>query len=315
MALVFLAAGCDSMDATTRGSNASTDDPALSQLAAGLAESASLSSTTAQQVNTILARHAGDEREPGFLWYVAADLQATLSDDEKERILARPERNENQGPRFRQRRGGNDRDRGLRQNRRGSRGDGFLNDLLTDEQRDQLKAIRESYGPQRRALRDSARSGVLSREEARTQAQALHEAMRAEIDALLTDEQKAALEAKREERRADREVHTAAVRAAMQDALDLTDEQVATLETLKEEQKEAFDALREQFGQEGFDREQFREQRSTLRTEYQEALAGILSEAQLETVKIHHVLARHRIGHRATQGGRQGPPGLHRPKG
>ena len=113
------------------------------------------------------------------------------------------------------------------------------------------------------------------------------EAFHAEFETILTDEQKAKLEehraemeehraerqAKREARRGDHEAAREAGRDAMQDALGLTEEQIA-----------AIDALR---GEWSADADESREER---RAAHEAAMEEILTDTQLEIVALHRAL-------------------------
>ncbi len=143
------------------------------------------------------------------LWTLATALQQNLTVEQKEKFLAQGERMiafgkgvqtgrrqaiANQAsargrvaPRERARRDGQGRGPQIRS--RQPVVDRMI-DSLTDEQKVELKALRESNGEKMRALRESVRSGEVDREDARKQMGAMRESMREEADAVLTDEQK-----------------------------------------------------------------------------------------------------------------------------
>ncbi|MEM1094762.1 MAG: Spy/CpxP family protein refolding chaperone [Bacteroidota bacterium] len=303
---------CDSTNAALDTSG--IDSPQLETMVNALADDLDLPEGTTQDLSDAVAARQDDQREPGFLWYVAADLQERLSDSQKADLFAKAEaRREARRERmeaFRENRGDGER---ARRNRRGARqgGGDALERLrenapitLTDEQKEAMQAVREQYAPQLKALREQVQAETLTREEAREQGKALREAMQAEIQAILTDEQKAALEAAREERqakRAERKDQRAdrreATRNAMIDALALTDEQQAAIAALRDEQKTERTATREQFraareNGETIDRAALREQAREARTDHRTAMADIFTDDQQEIIQIHRILAQ-----------------------
>ncbi|GAB5520169.1 MAG: hypothetical protein RhofKO_24200 [Rhodothermales bacterium] len=303
---------CDTTNAALDTS--SIDSPQLETMVTSLADDLDLSAQTTQDLSNAVAARQDDQREPGFLWYVAADLQESLSDSEKADLFAKAETQREalreRMEAFRENRQGTE---GMRRNRRGVRQGGGealerLRDNapieLTDEQKEAMKAVREQYRPQLQALREQVQAETLTREAAREQGKALREAMKADVQAILTDEQKATLEAAREERKAKREDRNdqradrrEASRNAMIDALDLTDEQQAALAALRDENKTEREATREQVkaareNGETVDREAMREQAQAARTAHREAMDDILTDDQQEIVQLHRILAQ-----------------------
>lgn len=292
LALLFLAA-CDSGQLLEE-TEPLDDDTA--QMADALVQDLALSTQEATALRTSMASHEGLRGEPGFLWRVAADLQASLTAEQKERLFARAEQMQQRDHRPRH------------QRRQALRfllgdhlhGDGPLADVfatLTDEQRQALETIRESYRPQLRDLMAQRRDGALDAADFREQMQALREAMRAEIEAVLTDEQKAALEAAREQMKADREERRAAVAAVRDEVLGLTDEQKTALEELHAEHRAELQSLREQLEAGTAEPDELREAFEALREAHTEALAAVLTAEQLEIVTIHRIL-QHHVGKR-----------------
>ncbi len=295
LALVVLIglSACESPTASDEVIDINTIDTA--DLSQTLTSELALTTVQQQAVSAIMTTHDGRAHEPGFLWYVAADLQETLTDAQKERLLARTDSmrgNGHFGHRSPRRRGGNG---------------GGLRDLLTDEQLEAAAAIRETYQPQFEALLEALRSESISRGEFHIQMQALQEAMRAEIEALLTDEQREALEARRAEREQAREEYRQQEQAAMEDALGLSADQITALANLMEQHQANREALREQFEAGDLTEEALHEALTALKAAQDEALQALLDETQYEIVQIHDALA-HRAKRRGGQG-RRGPGG------
>jgi len=263
-------------------------------------------------------------REPGFLWRVAAELQATLTDDQKARLFERLERAGDM-----RRQGGAD--GGAMQQRRpgqggpggqqapgmggpdGQRGGGVTRLDLSDDQKEAIAAIREAYKPEIEAILTEREN--LTRAEIKEQLDALHETIRAEIEGVLTAEQLAQLEewkAEAELRRAERDAALEAAREqaklVMIEVLGLTDDQVAALEELRLAAEAEREAIRELI-ESGADREEIQAQAEAQREAHQEALASILDDTQFEVTLIHQAIAQRSKMKRGQGGPGAGGPG------
>jgi Spy/CpxP family protein refolding chaperone len=264
-----------------------------------------LTDEQAAAVREIVEAYRDQGREPGALWAAAAELQGILTSEQIAAIEERVSQKRSE-MRTRARRGdpsGGERARG----NRGDRGDVIPD--LTDEQSAQLEAIRESYGPQMREIREAVRDGSLSQEEARARMQDLRDAMHAEVSAILTEEQLAALEAHRAEAEARREEagdrreqnrdewqdRREAAHEAMVEALGLSSDQVAALEALRESTR-------------GEGRPSSAEEAEQRREAHREALWQILDDEQQEIWILHDSLrqmgSRQGAGQRAGRGAR-----------
>jgi hypothetical protein len=254
-------------------------------------------------------------REPGTLWYAAADLQGVLSSEQIAAIDARgSEGGERVGDRRSRARRGSGPSEGLGGadgNRNGEGRHGSLDVLdLSEEQLAQLKKIQHSYAPELTAIRDAVRDGSLSREEAGERLESIRETMHEAMQGILTTDQivlleeyRSEAEARREGMRSQWEERRQAERAAMVSALELTEEQVAAL-----------DALTERPEREG---RPSPEEMQALRDAHHQALLDVLDDDQEEIWTLHNSLvrsfARHRASGRADHGfsgeGRRGRRG------
>ncbi len=318
--LAGLAGACDGSPTETQdeSTTAAESDVDLSIVFGDLAEGLGLTDDQIEAVRTILERYRGQERQSGTLWYAAADLQDVLSSEQIDALLARQAELRAEKRARRGEMGGRFGDESGR--RSGFRGPGsdsgtdpeeFRDALnLSDEQLAEMKQIRESFAPQLEEIRDGVRSGSITRDEARARIDQIREAMHEALVGILTEEQLAALEehrahaeARRGEAETRREERAQAARAAMVEALGLTDDQVAAMETLKDT-----------FRREG---RPSAEEAETRREEHRRAIVDILDDEQEEIWSLHGVLsqlfARHQAGVRARDGlasdGRRGRRG------
>jgi len=305
----FGVAGCGGEDAPTEpvgGSVVSDDLLANADLGGAISEvtqSLGLSDEQLAKIQELAARSRDQEPEPGAAWYAAAELQTILSSDQ---IAALGNRLENSPGRIRMERGerSGNRDGAREHSGAGSRpggklsggGHGYAWLDLTEQQQAQIQAILESHQAEIQALREDLRASDLSPDEMRSRAEAVREAVRAEIEPLLTQEQRdrlqereAGLEQRREAAMEKREVarqRGEAEHAAMVDALGLTDAQIEQMEELRQD-----------------------------RGAHREAFAEILTDDQLEVVAVHRALEAHRFrtgrpdGHARGAGRRSGGEG------
>jgi len=246
--------------------------PDLNAVAQRMAEQLQLSEATAQALREAFARHAGRYEQGGFFWYVAAELQRRLNDEQRAEFWEKPLRAESKRPprrRWQARQGRPDlRMRRERLHRQDDRPparraawmvapDERLADYLalTEAQRDSLAVFRRRQHDALRELLRQRRQGTLSAETFREQARQIREQYRARFRQLLTPEQ---------QERLDRlEAMPENSRKAMMEVLRLTDTQ---------QQQLAARAL-----QPGLDRR---------------ALDEILTPEQQEIVRLHHRLVR-----------------------
>ena len=315
---VFTLAACGDSNFVTN-----TDDEAtpaeLNELAARLSTDLSLSTEQANQVNSLLT--VDDKPSPGHLWAVAAELQQTLTDEQKATLIEKAaERRaefadgmrgrrfnrdgQGQGRRFNREGDGT----GRRFQRQGNDGPGFMNDFLTPEQQEAMKALRETSRAEMKALVEARRDGSLTDEAFREQAKALREANHEAMQELLTDEQKATLEQKRAERKATFEARQDAAQAARVEALGLTADQEVALAEMREAHQAEMKAFFEQARSGNADREAIRAEIQTIREANKAALADVLTPEQIEITDIHNALmggiAARRGGPRGVRGGR-----------
>ena len=319
--LMITLAACDSGTAPEAEQELAAE--AAAALQTELTQELSLSSAQQGDVQGIMNRHEGQEHEPGFLWAMAAELQATLTDEQKQELFDRTTKDrgdlctsgrfgdmgEGPGGFGLPRRGGSLGGHGYGFNGGGS----CFDDVLTDEQKEAVDALRESFRVDIGALRDQRSDGTLDQEAFREQLQALHDALGAEIDALLTDAQRDALEAcradRQAEREAEREARRAADRAAMSDALGLSADQETDVFALLDAHKAEVQALVGEFQDDLINCEDFQATMTDLKATHDESLQTPLGETQWEIVLIHRALSHRMRRHGQRRGGRFGGPG------
>lgn len=300
---------------------ADTDDAAL-QLASSLAQELDLSSAQTQALDASLDGEGDRMREPGALWYLAARLQEELTDAQKAALFERAEAMTDvcairgEGPLGR----GHGMD-GRHPPHDGRFMDGLMHhpiriigDLLTDEQQAAIEDLMARYRSAVAGLMASFRSGEITEEEFRAGIAALRQALREEVAAQLTDEQRAELEARLEEKRAAvearRDARQEQSRAAMFAVLGLTGADADAVRAILDETAVEREALLEQARSGAIDAQALAAALQELHENERVELQLLLDPTQWEIVEIHDALSvRMGCGFRRAHPHRPGSPG------
>lgn len=280
----LLVAGCDTMN---NDSDVSLDDPELQALAEGLNADIGLSKSSDDAFKDALNRHGKDgkhRRDPGFLWNVAAEMQESLTQEEKDKMfewmdansvafLHAPERKDHRGP-------------------KGDKGGIDIRLMMTvmdTDQQEALKNIMDSYRSQMDAVMRAMKDGTKDEATAKAEIEALELAMKNEIDSLLTDDQKDRIDRLQADMKQKRDDAFQLERDAMVAALEMTTEQEASLAEINQKHEDALKALFEEMKNAGdsADRKGFEDRIKVLNATRNNELELLFSDKQLEVVKVH----------------------------
>ena len=289
--LLLFAVGCDNPMLDNR---VELDNSELQDFSSELASDLGLSKTSASAVNDVLNRHGrgGKHKEPGFLWKVAGELADKLSDEEKARLFEKME--EKEIPLF-----------GTPKIKKGKKSkDPFsvIKKVLTDDQKVTFKAIKIAYKEKFKVINEQVKDGTLSKEDAKAQKNALKEAFKAEIDALLTDEQKAQLEQNKADRKEKRKAYKDSTKAVKIAVLGMTQDQVSAFDAANQEARDAAKALFEKSKNGDIDKDTLREGLKNIFAAKNEKMAGIFDDSQLEIIKIHKAHSLRKKKHKSKKG-------------
>ena len=280
----LLVAGCDTMN---NDSDVSLDDPELQALAEGLNADIGLSKSSDDAFKDALNRHGKDgkhRRDPGFLWNVAAEMQGSLTQEEKDKMfewmdansvafLHAPGRKDHRGP-------------------KGDKGGIDIRLMMTvmdTDQQEALKNIMDSYRSQMDAVMRAMKDGTKDEATAKAEIEALELAMKNEIDSLLTDDQKDRIDRLQADMKQKRDDAFQLERDAMVAALEMTTEQEASLAEINQKHEDALKALFEEMKNAGdsADRKGFEDRIKDLNATRNNELELLFSDKQLEVVKVH----------------------------
>ena len=292
--MLLVITGCEN---SMRSESSNLDSAELQELSSELTYDLGLSKSSTDAMNRSLNRHGkgGKHREPGFLWKVAAEMSDQLTDEEKAVLFEKMD--EKDIPLF-----GGSKGKKSKSGKKGKSQSRDLFNMLTDDQKDLYKAMMAAYKEKFKSLRDQVKDGSLSKEDAKVQMKSLKDALRAEVDALLTDDQKAQLEQNKADRNAKRQAYRDSSKAVMVDALGMTEDQVSAYDAANQEAKDATSALFEQAKNGDIDRETLRASLKLVFTTKNEKLTAIFDDQQLDIIKIRKALEMRMKKHRSSKG-------------
>jgi hypothetical protein len=304
---IFATIGCDKL---MKDETILVDDPELQAFSEGLNTDVGLSKKSINALNDALNRHGKDgkhRRDPAFLWKVSAEMQGKLSNEEKERLFGWMD--DNNVPYLY----GGGMDAKARRGPGGDRGGMDLRAVfavLDEAQRESLKSIMDSYKSQMEEVMKKAKDGTIDREAAKAELEALEATMRAEIEALLTDEQRQKLEDMQAGMKQKMEEMRQAAHDAMVSALEMTPDQESGLETINNESGEAQRGLIEKARAEDMSREDLQDALKQLIADRNSKIEALFSDKQIEIIKIYTALgmqySKHCGDKRGDKGGNTG---------
>lgn len=306
MLALFATMGCEGLN---KDEAVHLDDEELQAFSDGLDADVGLSSSSINALNAALNKHGKDSKhrhDPGFLWKVAAEMQGKLSDEEKARLFKWMD--ENSVPYL----FGGGMDHKGHGGPKGDKGGADLRmiyKMLTDDQKVALEEIMESYGKQMRAIMEEVKAGTKDKDSARTELEALTEAMKSDIDDLLTDEQKQKIEELKTEMEQKMAEAKAAAHQAMVDALEMTAEQESGLETINKESAEAVKTFLTKAKDEDMDKKDVHEGLKSLMGERNDKIEALFNDKQTEIIKIYTALGMQYSKHCGDKKGRDGKKG------
>ena len=242
-------------------------------------------------------RNSGDYYpDNASLWRLALYLQENLTEEQKERLLSPPDDLDPQA--FSE-----ENDHHYKRLRHHQRMDEYIRSILTVEQESEYNEMIDYKTTVMDELFTALRAGTIIKEELHLEMMGLMEWFRAAMDKLLTDDQKAILEAIHKEkddhwRRGKGGFGKHAgnydkIRQEMYDVLGMTAEQIQTLESFGESFKAALESLHNDFvnGIINLTPEEYRTNVVEITASFHEEKQTVFTAKQLEIIEIHRALA------------------------
>ena len=242
-------------------------------------------------------RNSGDYYpDNASLWRLALYLQENLTEEQKERLLSPPDDLDPQA--FSE-----ENDHHYKRLRHHQRMDEYIRSILTVEQESEYNGMIDYKTTVMDELFTALRAGTIIKEELHLEMMGLMEWFRAAMDKLLTDDQKAILEAMHKEkddhwRRGKGGFGKHAgnydkIRQEMYDVLGMTAEQIQTLESFGESFKAALESLHNDFvnGIINLTPEEYRTNVVEITASFHEEKQTVFTAKQLEIIEIHRALA------------------------
>ena len=248
-------------------------------------------------------RNSGDYYpDNASLWRLALYLQENLTEEQKERLLSPPDDLDPQA--FSE-----ENDHHYKRLRHHQRMDEYIRSILTVEQESEYNEMIDYKTTVMDELFTALRAGTIIKEELHLEMMGLMEWFRAAMDKLLTDDQKATLEAMHKEkddhwRRGKGGFGKHAgnydkIRQEMYDVLGMTAEQIQTLESFGESFKAALESLHNDFvnGIINLTPEEYRTNVVEITASFHEEKQMVFTAKQLEIIEIHRALAHRFMRH------------------
>ena len=231
------------------------------------------------------------KREPGFLWYLAAEMQSTLTDKEKSEIFAIMENKNLKKNSQRKKNEGLERDK--KNNNGHNKGEKNLFEIITEDQRIEYNLIVEDFTLRMDSIKNRVESGEISREDVELEIEENYSLMNQAIDDLLTEDQKIQLIEMKAKREKEKEEFYLEMKNAKSEALGLSDNQIQSLESFQKDFEDLMLELRLQIGSEELNKEILTEKIESINENHRTNIESILNDVQIEILKIHRFLSHH----------------------
>ena len=230
-------------------------------------------------------------REPGFLWYLAADMQSNLNSEEKAEIFMKVKNKNHKKNKYKQK--NNEFERDEKNNNGHNQGEKDLFEIITENQMIEYNLIVENFMNRMDLIKNRVESGEISREDVESEIEENYSLMNQAIDDLLTDDQKIQLIEMKAQRAKEKDAFYLAMKEAKNDALGLSDNQIESLKAFQKDFEDLMLNLKNQIEVGEVDKETARESIDSLKINHRKNIESILNDVQIEIMKIHNFLSYH----------------------
>ena len=291
---LFLLMGCENL--LQNKDEITIDSQELEFFSRSIEEDISLSRNSTNKlrngINEFGVKNKLDKnREPGFLWYLAAEMQSNLNSEEKAEIFTKVKNKNHKKIKYKQK--NNEFERDEKNNNGYNQGEKDLFKILTEEQMIEYNLIVENFMIMMDSIKNRMESGEISREDIESEIEENYSLMNQAIDDLLTDDQKIQLIEMKAQRVKEKEAFYLEMEEAKNDALGLSDNQIESLKAFQKDFEDLMLNLKNQIEVGEVDKETARESINSLKTNHRKNIESILNDVQIEIMKIHNFLSYH----------------------
>ena len=234
----LLLAGCEN---PFSANEIQLDSSELEQFSSDLEIELGLSSKNTKTLRKALGRHGGKgrwEKDPGFIWKLAAELQETLSDEGKEKIFYRLNKLKEHSKDDRIDQSAKDRDKHKKEPF------DAIQKVLSENQKEEFNLIMENHRFELSSIIEAIQSGEITRDNGEEMIKELDESLKSSIDSLLTAEQKSQLKEMKKEFEAKKKAFDEKVELAKIEALELTNDQIIAFDKAQEKLNNELDSIK-----------------------------------------------------------------------
>ena len=291
---LFLIMGCENL--LQNNDEVAIDSEELEFFSRSIEEDISLSKNSKNKlrrgINEFGEKNKHDkDRKPGFLWYLASEMQSTLNDEEKAEIFANIENKNHKKDKPRQKH--NEFERDEKNNKGHNQGEKDLFEIITDVQMIEYNLIVENFTIRMNLIKNRLESGEISREDVELEIEENYSLMNQAIDNLLTEDQKIQLIEMKAQREKEKEEFYLAMEEAKNKALGLSDNQIESLGSFQKDFEDSMLNLRLQIEAGELNKETAGESIKSLRENHRLNIESLLNDVQIEIMKIHNFLSYH----------------------
>tara|TARA_S200000501_G_scaffold125879_1_gene118937 strand:+ start:13461 stop:14468 length:1008 start_codon:yes stop_codon:yes gene_type:complete len=291
---LFLIMGCENL--LQNNDEVAIDSEELEFFSRSIEEDISLSKNSKNKlrrgINEFGEKNKHDkDRKPGFLWYLASEMQSTLNDEEKAEIFANIENKNHKINKPRQKH--NEFERDEKNNNGHNQGEKDLFEIITDVQMIEYNLIVENFTIRMNSIKNRVESGEISREDVELEIEENYSLMNQAIDNLLTEDQKIQLIEMKAQREKEKEEFYLAMEEAKNKALGLSDNQIESLGSFQKDFEDSMLNLRLQIEAGELNKETAGESIKSLRENHRLNIESLLNDVQIEIMKIHNFLSYH----------------------
>ena len=280
----LLLAGCEN---PFSANEIQLDSSELEQFSSDLEIELGLSSKNTKTLRKALGRHGGKgrwEKDPGFIWKLAAELQESLSDEGKEKIFYRLNKLKEHSKDDRIDQSAKDRDKHKKEHF------DAIQKVLSENQKEEFNLIMENHRFELSSIIEAIQSGEITRDNGEEMIKELDESLKSSIDSLLTDEQKSQLKEMKKEFEAKKKAFDEKVELAKIEALELTNDQIIAFDKAQEKLNNELDSIKLRIKSGELSREEAKIAFEVIHKENKDALSKIWTDKQVEIIKIHRFL-------------------------